>query len=83
MKVNKKSALALGALIAGSMLVLAGCAAAAAATPPRPRPKSREHPDRLGRPERVDALRDAAEAYTEETGVKVELVGKDNDHDQG
>ena len=28
--------------------------------------------------ERVDALKGAAEAYTEETGVDVELVGKDN-----
>lgn len=28
--------------------------------------------------ERVDALQDAADAYTEQTGVAVELVGKDN-----
>jgi arabinogalactan oligomer/maltooligosaccharide transport system substrate-binding protein len=78
MMVTNKRALALGALVAGSMVVLAGCAGNGGGN-------SSEAPDDGGTTltvwvdqERVDALKGAAEAYTDETGVKVDLVGKDN-----
>ena len=76
MMVTKKRALVLGALVAGSMVVLAGCAAAKA-PPPSPRRAAATLTVWVDQ-ERVDALKGAAEAYTEETGVEVELVGKDN-----
>jgi arabinogalactan oligomer/maltooligosaccharide transport system substrate-binding protein len=76
--VTNKRALALGALVAGSMVVLAGCAGNGGGN-------SSEAPEDGGTTltvwvdqERVDALKGAAEAYTDETGVKVDLVGKDN-----
>jgi arabinogalactan oligomer / maltooligosaccharide transport system substrate-binding protein len=78
MMVTNKRALALGALVAGSMVVLAGCAGNGGGN-------SSEAPEDGGTTltvwvdqERVDALKGAAEAYTDETGVKVDLVGKDN-----
>jgi arabinogalactan oligomer/maltooligosaccharide transport system substrate-binding protein len=77
MMVTKKRALALGALVAGSVVVLAGCAGNAGGN-------ASEAPEEASTltvwvdQERVDALKGAAEAYTEETGVEVELVGKDN-----
>jgi len=78
MKVNKKSAVAAGALVAVGMLTLAGCAGSTETAP------SEEGAESAGAltvwvdAERVDALQGAADAYTEETGVEVELVGKDN-----
>lgn len=77
MKVKKNGALGLGALIAGSMLVLAGCASGTA-NPPAEAPEAAGELTVWVDSERVDALQGAADAYTEKTGVKVELVGKDN-----
>jgi arabinogalactan oligomer/maltooligosaccharide transport system substrate-binding protein len=74
--VKRKGLLAAGAAMVVTTLGLAGCAsggsdsgsdASAAAT-------LTVWVDA----ERVDALQGAADAYTEKTGVKVELVGKDN-----
>ena len=78
MMVTNKRVLALGALVAGSMVVLAGCAGNGGGN-------SSDAPEDGGTTltvwvdqERVDALKGAAAAYTDETGVKVDLVGKDN-----
>ncbi|WP_137843096.1 extracellular solute-binding protein [Microbacterium sp. 2FI] len=77
MKVNMKGALALSAVIASSAIVLAGCASGGSAG------ETSEPAEAAGSlvvwvdAERVDALQGAADAYTEETGVEVELVGKD------
>ena len=57
MKVNRKGALAFGALITGSMLALAGCAGGSGGTA-SPETRRVRRADRLGRPERADALRD-------------------------
>src|SRR4051794_30095582 len=77
MKVNKKGALGLGALIAGGMILLAGCAGTGNAAAPSESASSGELTVWVDS-ERVDALKGAADAYTEKTGVKVKLVGKDN-----
>jgi arabinogalactan oligomer/maltooligosaccharide transport system substrate-binding protein len=77
MKVNKKGALGLGALIAGGMILLAGCAGTGNTAAPSESASSGELTVWVDS-ERVDALKDAADAYTEKTGVKVKLVGKDN-----
>ncbi|HEX5859979.1 MAG TPA: extracellular solute-binding protein [Microbacterium sp.] len=80
MKVNKKGVLGLSALIAGSALVLAGCAGGNSGDTG----DSGDSGDAASTltvwvdAERVDALQGAADAYSEETGVTVELVGKDN-----
>ena len=80
MKVNKKGVLGLSALIAGSALVLAGCAGGNGGDTA----DSGDSGDAASTltvwvdAERVDALQGAADAYSEETGVEVELVGKDN-----
>jgi arabinogalactan oligomer/maltooligosaccharide transport system substrate-binding protein len=77
MKVNMKGALALSAVIASSAIVLAGCASGDSSG------EASEPAEAAGSlvvwvdAERVDALQGAADAYTEETGVEVELVGKD------
>ncbi len=76
MKVNKKGALGLGALLAGGMLVLAGCAGSGSTTTPTDEASTGELTVWVDA-ERVDAVQPAADAYTEETGVKVEIVGKD------
>ena len=75
MKVNKKGALALSALIAGSAVVLAGCAGGSGEAPEA---SSAGELTVWVDSERVDALQGAADEYTEQTGVKVNLVGKDN-----
>lgn len=75
MKVNKKSWLALSGVIAAS-IVLAGCSTGSA----QPEATDSEKTSELTvwvDAERVDALQGAADAYTEKTGVKVDLVGKD------
>ena len=66
---------AIGAIAFVSSLALTGCAGGGSSETPEP-----EAADELTvwvDAERVDALQGAADAYTEETGVKVELVGKD------
>ena len=86
MKVNKKGALVFGALLATSAL-LAGCSGSAT-------PTNTAKPEESGDTgagessdnaivvwvdaERVDALQGAADAYEEKTGIKVDLVGRDN-----
>ncbi len=75
MKVTKKGALSLGAIAVASAFVLSGCQAS-----------SDDGGDKQASgsltvwvdAERVDALQGAADAYTEKTGVKVDLVSKDN-----
>ncbi|MET1019840.1 MAG: extracellular solute-binding protein [Microterricola sp.] len=74
MKVNSRSILTAGALATSAALLLAGCAGGS----------STEEPDAATSTltvwvdaERVDALKDAAAAYTEKTDVEVELVSKD------
>jgi arabinogalactan oligomer/maltooligosaccharide transport system substrate-binding protein len=75
MKVTKKGALSLGAIAVASAFVLSGCQAS-----------SDDGGDKQASgsltvwvdAERVDALQGAADAYTEKTGVEVDLVAKDN-----
>ena len=75
MKVTKKGALGLGAIAVASAFVLSGCQSAG---------DNGDGGEAAGSltvwvdAERVDALKGAAEAYTEKTGVEVELVSKDN-----
>ena len=78
MKVNKKNAVAAGALVAVGMLTLAGCAGNTETAPSESAGESAGALTVWVDAERVDALEAAADAYTEETGVAVELVGKDN-----
>lgn len=76
MKVNKKGAIGLAAIVAGSAVVLAGCAGGGSATPSEP----------TGAGEltvwvddnRARALEDVVAQFEEEKGVKVNLVVKDN-----
>jgi arabinogalactan oligomer/maltooligosaccharide transport system substrate-binding protein len=76
MRVKRKGLLAAGAAMVVTTLGLAGCAGG----------DSESGGDASASStltvwvdaERVDALQGAADAYTEKTGVKVELVGKDN-----
>ncbi|GAA1968047.1 sugar ABC transporter substrate-binding protein [Agromyces allii] len=76
MRVNTKSLLAAGAVAVVATLGLASCAGADSG--------SESEASASGTltvwvdAERVDALKGAAESYTEKTGVKVDLVGKDN-----
>ncbi|KQM82323.1 maltose ABC transporter substrate-binding protein [Agromyces sp. Leaf222] len=76
MRVNTKSLLAAGAVAVVATLGLASCAGADSG--------SEGEASASGTltvwvdAERVDALQAAADAYSEEKGVKVELVGKDN-----
>lgn len=78
MKVNMRGIAAFGAIAVVSTLTLAGCAGGAA-------DESADTGDGAGSlvvwvdAERVDALKGAAEAYADKTGVKVDLVGKDVD----
>ncbi|MFE5408476.1 extracellular solute-binding protein [Microbacterium sp. NPDC056569] len=78
MKVNKKGWLALGGLAITS-IVLAGCAGGGG-TPA----ETEDGGDATSTltvwvdTERVDALQGAADAYSEKTGIEVDLVGKDN-----
>ena len=76
MRVNKKGLIAAGAAAVVVTLGLAGCAGGSGDS---------SASDSAGGTltvwvdaERVDALQGAADAYTEKTGVKVDLVGKDN-----
>ena len=79
MKVNRKGALALGALVTGSMLVLAGCAGGGeggdtASSAPEMAGELTVWVDQ----NRADALKDVVATFEEETGVDVTLVVKDN-----
>ena len=78
MKVNKKSWLALGGLAVAS-IVLAGCAGSGTPAETEEGDASTELTVWVDT-ERVDALKGAAEAYTDKTGVAVDLVGKDVDN---
>lgn len=78
MKVNKKGALAFAALIAGSAVVLAGCSGGGGNEGDATEAPSTGELTVWVDAERVDALQGAADAYTAETGVTVNLVGKDN-----
>jgi arabinogalactan oligomer/maltooligosaccharide transport system substrate-binding protein len=75
MMVNKKGLLAAGAVVVAATLALAGCSAGTskAAAPAKSSGSLTVWVDA----ERVDALKDAAAAYTDKTGVKVKLVSKD------
>ncbi len=77
MKVNKKGLLAGGAIAIGATLVLAGCAGNDTETEESAAAEGGSLTVWVDS-ERVDALQGAADAYTEETGISVELVGKDN-----
>ncbi len=80
MKVTKRSILAFGALAVTSAIALSGCASSS--------PSADEDSSSKGAAgkltvwldaERVDALKGAADAYEEKTGVAVDLVGKSVD----
>ena len=79
MMVNKKGALAVGALIAGSMLALAGCAGGGGggATESSAPEMSGELTVWVDQ-NRADALKDIVTTFEDETGVDVTLVVKDN-----
>jgi len=77
MKVNKKGVIGLGALIAGSALLLAGCAGGGNAG-------STDSAEGDSTPitvwvdiERKPALEDVAKSFTKDTGIEVKLVTKD------
>lgn len=78
MRVNKKSLLAAGAVAVVATLGLASCASGDADNGENGASGEGGTLTVWVDAERVDALQGAADAYTEETGVEVELVGKDN-----
>ncbi|QAY72253.1 maltose ABC transporter substrate-binding protein [Agromyces protaetiae] len=79
MRVNRKSLLAAGAVAIVTTLGLAGCAGGSGDSGDGSGDSSAASTLTVWvDTERVDALKGAAEAYTEKTGVKVDLVGKDN-----
>src|SRR5690606_20405859 len=75
MKVTKKGALGFGAIAVASAFVLTACQASEGDGGDAPAAGSLTV---WVDAERVDALQGAADAYTEQTGVKVDLVSKDN-----
>ncbi|WP_401000915.1 extracellular solute-binding protein [Agromyces sp. GXQ0307] len=78
MRVNKKSLLAAGAVAVVATLGLAGCAGGNGDNADNGASAEGGTLTVWVDAERVDALKGAAEAYTEETGVEVDIVGKDN-----
>ncbi|MFF2493855.1 extracellular solute-binding protein [Agromyces sp. NPDC058064] len=76
MRVNRKSLLAAGAVAVVATLGLAGCAGADGSSDTESSASSTLTV--WVDAERVDALKGAAKAYSDETGVEVKLVGKDN-----
>ena len=76
MKVNKKGAIGLAAIVAGSAVVLAGCAGGGGGN-------ETEAPESAGSitvwvdADRAGVLEDAAADFTADTGVEVELVQKE------
>lgn len=77
MRVNRKSLLAAGAVAVVATLGLASCASGGDSGSDADASSSGTLTVWVDA-ERVDAVKGAAEAYTEKTGVEVELVGKDN-----
>jgi arabinogalactan oligomer/maltooligosaccharide transport system substrate-binding protein len=78
MKVNKKSALAISAFIAGGALVLSGCASGGGDDSGSNDENADTTPITVWVDiERKPALEDVAASFTEETGVEVKLVTKD------
>ncbi|WP_394554344.1 extracellular solute-binding protein [Agromyces sp. MMS24-JH15] len=77
MRVNTKGLLAAGAVAVVATLGLASCAAGSGSESTTEESATSTLTVWVDA-ERVDALKGAAEAYTEKTGVKVDLVGKDN-----
>jgi arabinogalactan oligomer/maltooligosaccharide transport system substrate-binding protein len=78
MKVNKKSALAISAFIAGGALVLSGCASGGGDNGGDSGDNGDTTPITVWVDiERKPALEDVAASFTEETGVEVKLVTKD------
>ncbi|WP_022889343.1 sugar ABC transporter substrate-binding protein [Agromyces italicus] len=76
MRVNRKSLLAAGAVAVVATLGLAGCAGADGGSDTESSASSTLTV--WVDAERVDALKGAAKAYQDESGVEVKLVGKDN-----
>jgi len=79
MKVNRKSAIGVGALIAGSMILLVGCASGGSADDSGDSGDSGDStPITVWVDiERKPALEPVAEAFTADTGIEVKLVTKD------
>lgn len=78
MKVNKKGAIALTALVAGSMLALAGCASGGGGESTDGGDGGDATPITIWVDiERKPALEPVAKAFTEDTGVPVKIVTKD------
>lgn len=79
MKVNRKSAIGVGALIAGSMILLGGCASGGSGDDSGDSGDSGDStPITVWVDiERKPALEDVAKSFTEETGIEVKLVTKD------
>ena len=78
MKVNRKSALGVGALIAGSMIVLGGCASGGGDDSGDSGDSGDSTPITVWVDiERKPALEPVAKSFTEETGIEVKLVTKD------
>lgn len=78
MKVNKKGVLGLGALIAGSAMLLAGCAGGGSGGSTDAGGDGDSTPITVWVDiERKPALEDVAKSFTEDTGIEVKLVTKD------
>ncbi|MDJ0376153.1 extracellular solute-binding protein [Cryobacterium sp. PH31-L1] len=77
MTVNTKNLLRLGALLGVATLALAGCSPASSDDTTGDSASASTLTVWIDA-ERVDALKPAAAAYTEKTGVEVDLVSKDN-----
>ena len=78
MKVNRKSAIGVGALIAGSMILLGGCASGGGDDSGDSGDSGDSTPITVWVDiERKPALEDVAKSFTEETGIEVKLVTKD------
>lgn len=78
MKVNRKSAIGVGALIAGSMVLLGGCAGGSTDGGDSGGDSADSTPITVWVDiERKPALEGVAKSFTEETGVEVKLVTKD------
>ncbi|MEZ3161706.1 maltose ABC transporter substrate-binding protein [Microbacterium sp. BWT-B31] len=75
MKVNKKGAIGLAALVAGSMLALAGCAGGGSSTPTEP---AAGELTVWVDSDRAKALKDVLADFEDEKGITVNLVIKDN-----
>jgi arabinogalactan oligomer/maltooligosaccharide transport system substrate-binding protein len=78
MKVNRKSAIGVGALIAGSMVLLGGCASGGGSDSGDSGDSGDSTPITVWVDiERKPALEPVAESFTEDTGIEVKLVTKD------